>query len=345
MERAGRLVKILSLIKAYRSLTAEDLSDKLEVSVRTIYRDIDALNLWGIPIVATSGHGGGYSLPDKYSIDPDMFTSNQISVLSAGSTALKGLSDFLEDPKDIELANEKLLATMSDSEKQIVLRQIKFIHFDRSRWYKKYQYRDTLRVIKNSVLYNRIISIEYFERNDPKGQNLLFSIVESYGLVFKSDTWYLVGYCNLKKGIRRWNVTRILKVQNTNETFRRPANFSLSEWWEDELESFGKGKTRVLLKINKSALHRFDRVTWKNDNRFFDDGANLIVEMMVSGYQWIIDLVLVNRGDVVVLEPLELNEAVKEAANNILVNHNQKTPTKELNLVDFEIFSFKKNFD
>jgi predicted DNA-binding transcriptional regulator YafY len=342
MMRAGRLVKILLLLQGHGQLTAKDLANILEVSERTIYRDIEALNLWNVPIIAQAGHGGGFSLFEGYKIDPSVFTVEQVSSLSAGSIALRGLTDFIDEDSEIEIANAKLLSTLTDEEKKVARRQIEFIHFDHSRWYRHYAYKDTLRLMKYAVLHDRRIVITFFARTDKERATQLTTTVNVYGLVYKSDTWYLVGYSELEQKLRSWSVARITQVQMTGETFSRQPDFSLKAWWKEEIENFGKGNTRILLKIDKSALHRFERVTWKKDNRFFDKGDYVVVELMVDNYQWIIDLVLVNRGDVVVVEPDELREKVLTSAKRIDQFHNPnlgKEKLSEDSLIDFEIFS------
>ncbi len=342
MNRAGRLVKILLLLQGLGQLTALQLAKKLEVSERQIYRDIDALTLWQVPIFAQSGHGGGYSLPKDYKVDPAMFTSVQVSTLSAGGLAIRGLSDFLEDESEIEVANAKLLSTLSETDREVVRRQIDYIYFDHNRWYRRYAYKNTLREMKYAVLHDRQIVIDFFRRYDTGRLSPLTTRVDAYGLVFKSDTWYLVGYFSLERRVRRWNVTRINRVQITEETFVRPLNFSLKAWWADEVEDFGKGDTRVRLRIDKAVLHRFERTTWKKDNKFYDHGDYLVVELMVDNYQRIVDLILVNRGDVIVLEPEALRKDVIASALRVEQRHLADIDDFKLSdesLVDFEIFS------
>lgn len=341
MEKAARLVDILQLLKAHGPLTAHQLADKLEVTPRTIYRDIEALTLWGQPIIAEAGHGGGYSLPPGYAVDPKMFTSNEVTVLSTGGSAIQGFSDFIEDPVELERARAKLLSVLSEEERLLVGRQLRHIHFDRSRWYRDYAYMDTLKLLKEAVVRNRQIVVEFREREESEQTTNHVSLVDAYGLVYKSDTWYLVGLPQNEKTLRRWNVTRISKAQITSGEFQRPASFSLERWWTEELEAFGKGETPVLVRIDKSAWPRFSRFHWKRDNKLIDKGTHFEVEMIVDKYEWLIDLVMVNRGEVEILEPVEVRARVSSIAEAISRRHacEPTNSTSEGNVVDFEIFS------
>lgn len=341
MEKTGRLINILLQIQAHRSITARKLADIFEVSERTIYRDIDALALWGVPIIGEAGQQGGYSLPRGYTIDPSMFTSNQVTMLGMGSTLMQGFTDFIEDPKELEMAKAKLLGVLSDEERWIVGRQMKFIYFDNSRWYKDYAQIDFLKTLKTAVIKNRTVNMEYFDREDPNKLYPIFSLVDIYGLVYKSDTWYAVGYSHISRRIERWNITRIKQVQLTEAEFERPTRFDLTEWWLEEMEAFGKGENRVLLAIEKSVWKRFERFQWKRENRFFDTGSTIVVEMIVDKYEWLIDLIMVNRGDVTILEPSELRDKLARVAGRITDLHTKLSstiPTEE-HIIDFEVLS------
>lgn len=291
MEKSGRLVRMLLLLQAHGSITAQELAEKLGVSLRTVYRDVEALSLWGIPIFGNAGHGGGYSLPEGYNIDASMFTSNEASILSAGSVAIQGLTDFVEDYKEIEIASAKLLSILSEAERLVVGRHMRYIYCDRSRWYRDYTNTTTLRALKNAVIYNLQVEITYHEvHEDAKTHQIKdrseSALVDPYGLVYKSDTWYLVGYSYSEKKLRRWNLTRVDQAQVMQKEFFRPPDFSLTQWWEEELEEFGKGNTKVLMRIDKRALSRFARFHWKKDNRFFDMDTYILVEMFVDKYEW-----------------------------------------------------------
>jgi predicted DNA-binding transcriptional regulator YafY len=345
MNKTGRLVRILILLQAYKELTAQELANKLEVAVRTIYRDIETLALWGVPIVASSGHRGGYSLPEGYSVDPDMFTSSQVGNLGTGGVALGRFTDFVDDPSDIEIANAKLLAVLPIEEQIIFRRQLQYIYFDNSRWYRNYVHKDNLRYLKQAVLNNKQALISFFERDDPSQQSIEEALVDPYGLVFKSDTWYLVGYTHSQKLIRRWNITRIVQTTIQDTEFTRLENFVLSAWWKDELEKFGQGNVQVLLSIRKSAWPRFSRVGWKSNNRFFDAGDNIVIELMVDKDEWLIDLVMVNRGDAEILSPDELREKIALVAahiENAHVSSGQYKPL-ETEIIDFEALSIGKD--
>lgn len=331
MNKQARLIRIILLLQGYGTITAEELAKKLEVNSRTIYRDIDELCYWGIPIISSAGPSGGYSLPEGYSIDPDMFTFEQVVALGIGGNAISIFSDLIENRSEIDVANAKLLASMQPHQQEILRRQIQYIIFDNSSWFRNYVHLDTLRLLKTAVIENKSAEIEYFERDSFNQEENETAFVDPYGLVFKSDTWYLVGHSHKQKEIRRWNLTRIIKTNVLAETFERPNKFILSEWWREELENFGQGEIRVLLSINKSAWYRFSRTSWKMSNRFYDFNDHIVVEMYVDKYDWLIDLVLNNRGEARILYPLNLREEIQKVAQKIDLIHSSKIGIEDLN--------------
>jgi predicted DNA-binding transcriptional regulator YafY len=200
---------------------------------------------------------------------------------------------------------------------------------------------DILKTIKEAVVRNKQIIIEFREREYTEDMPKRVSLVDAYGLVYKSDTWYLVGFSHDEKKLRRWDITRISEVRTTKGVFSRPQDFDLPKWWAVELEAFGKGTIRVLMRIDKSAWPRFSRFQWKKENRFFDKETHFEVEMIVDKYEWLIDLVMVNRGDVEILEPLEVRSKIKAVAETI--SHRHASARDELqsekHVIDFEILS------
>lgn len=333
MRRAERLSRILRLLQIHEILTAEDLAEELEVNVRTVYRDMDDLSLH-YPICSVAGHGGGYSLLDNYKLGPELFSTIEIATLSIGNIAVSGMVDLLDEDAEIQYATEKLLSTLTETEQELVKRQHDYILFDRSRWYRKYAYKETLRIAKNAVLHDRRIEIVYFSRDDFRSD--LRSLVDAYGLVFKSDTWYLVGFSSLEERIRSWSMERITRITITDEVFHRPKDFSLSNWWKQQMELFGQGDTRVLLAVHKRVWHKFKRMTWKKSNRFAQFDDSVIIELWVDNYQWILDLLLMSRGDVRVLEPQSLKDDLVEAAHRVLGTIDK--PSEDLTPVTFVSF-------
>lgn len=325
MAKSSRLVSLMFRLQQKNFLTAHLLAQEFEVHERTIYRNIDQLIAEGVPIETLAGPGGGYRLPMDYHIRNLELSREQVSFMGTATIALRGLVDFLSDFNDIDQVYSRILRDIPPRQKAIAEKNAQCFYFDRSRWYVKYTPSDLLRTIKASVLSDRRIAIRFRPSDDPADQQCEDQ-VDPYGLVYKSDTWYLVGHSRAEQKVRRWNIHRVASVQVQDEQFARPANFMLETWWKSELEHFGQGSNRVLLAIERRVWYRFERLEWKETNRFQVTDDAVLVELFVDTDEWIVDLVVVNRGTVRVLEPTDLRERVIDAARRITESQNTPFP-------------------
>jgi predicted DNA-binding transcriptional regulator YafY len=325
MAKSGRLVSLMFRLQQKDFLTAHQLAGEFEVHERTIYRNIDQLITEGVPIEALAGPGGGYRLPMDYHIGSLTLSREQVSFMGTATVALRGLVDFLSDFNDIDRVYTRILRDIPPRERGIAEKNAKCFYFDRSRWYVKYTPSDLLRTLKTSVLADRCVAIRFRPSDDPADQQRE-DHVDPYGLVYKSDTWYLVGHSRAEQKVRRWNVHRVASVQVQDGQFARPADFLLEAWWKSELEHFGQGPNRVLLAIERRVWYRFERLEWKQTNRFQVTDDAVLVELFVDSDGWIVDLVVVNRGTVKVLEPIDLRDRVVDAARRIAESQNTPYP-------------------
>ncbi len=304
--RLARLDRIKSLIKARPNITSKRLAEILEVSPRQIQRDIIALMTYGVPIFSRRGRNGGYSLPAGYSVSPDMFTVDEASSLSVGGEAIFGYTDLIVH-EAVQTALAKMLAALPDRLRRQAQAVVDRIYFDHSKWYLKYHTSPLLEDLNRAVMNDRVIVVTFTERDDPSERT---GHVDAYGLVCKADTWYLIGYFHEMATMRRFNLFRIVRVADTGSSFRRGDAFSLRDFWQSDLEQFGKGRTRVTIAVGAAAWTRLKDLSWKKECIFSETPTGMQVTMFVDGVDWVVDLVLVNRGEVVVLEPKGLQRRI-----------------------------------
>jgi len=221
--RADRLISILMLLQANGRMTAQDLASQLEVSERTIYRDLEALGIAGIPISTERGPGGGSTLIDGYQTKLTGLTEPEVQALfiSHRTTSLAdlGLNTALEG------AMRKLQAALpAPSRESTELIRQRF-HLDTSWWYHKDSTDLYLKTIQLALLQDQKLSLCYLEDN----RTISEKIVEPYGLVAKADVWYLVGAHAGHMTVLR--VERIQLAEMSTEKFIRSADFDLATHW------------------------------------------------------------------------------------------------------------------
>ena len=180
--RESRLFRIVYYLLQNRKATAPELAQKFEVSIRTIYRDIDSISSAGIPIYATQGKGGGISILNDYTLDKSLFSEQEQEQML---TALQGMVATAE-----ENSNE-LLTKLSGL---FQINSTNWIEVDFSDWAHRTPQQDTFNIIKEAIFQKRVISFCYFSGKGNKEKRN----VRPIRLVFKSKSWYLYSFCLLR---------------------------------------------------------------------------------------------------------------------------------------------------
>ena len=255
MLKTERLVAITLLLQGRGKMTADHLAGILDVSVRTIYRDMDALSLAHVPVAMDYGPGGGYYLPDDYRLDPTIFTSEEAVALALGGMAAGGYRLF-ENGDGLRRALVKLEAALPAEYRGDVRAARERIHFDTTAWYERPATVPHLPTVRAAVWGARQLDLLY-RRADRDGEQ--WRRVEPHGLVCKAGTWYLVGYCHLRGDFRTFNVGRIRDVTVREETVTPRRGFDLEVYWEEARRRF-EAETKPLALTLRVAPSARDRV-------------------------------------------------------------------------------------
>lgn len=229
--RADRLLSIVLLLQAHHQMTSRDLASRLEVSERTIHRDMDALSGAGIPVVAARGSGGGWSLLGEYRTDLTGLTETEIQSLFVTKPA-KLLADLrLEKAADGALL--KLLACLPATFRQGVDRARQRIHVDVSGWSRREEAVPFLPILQEALWVERYVQITY-ERGEHGEQ--VQRVIAPFGLVAKGSVWYLVGAVD--GHVRSYRVSRIAQAEILNERTVVPEGFDLAQYWDQSSSAF-----------------------------------------------------------------------------------------------------------
>ena len=223
--RADRLISILMLLQSHGRMTAHELANKLEVSERTIYRDLEGLSNAGIPIYTERGPGGGCALMDGYQTRLTGLTEAEVQTLFMSNRA--ALFTDLGLSATFEAAMRKLHAALPASSRESAEWIQQRFHLDASWWYHKDNVYSYLNIIQAALLQDYKLYLHYQEDDGAISEKT----IEPYGLVAKADVWYLIGSyaCNMK-------VLRVERIQHAEmiiETFTRPQDFDLAHYWAD----------------------------------------------------------------------------------------------------------------
>ncbi|NPU15211.1 YafY family transcriptional regulator [Bradyrhizobium sp. 83002] len=225
--RASRLLSILTTLQAKGQVTAPELADACEVSVRTIYRDIDALSAAGIPVYAERGAEGGFRLLDGYRVRLNGLSPAETDALFMAG--LPGPAAALGLDGAMSAAQSKLVAALPPSHRANAGRMQARFHLDAPGWFGEAEEPVHLRAIADALLADRQIDIRYQTWRAEKRRR-----VAPLGLVLKGGSWYLAG--GVERSVRTYRVARILDCAVSTESFARPADFDLAAYWRAATE-------------------------------------------------------------------------------------------------------------
>ena len=306
--RADRLFSIVLLLQAHHQMTSRDLASRLEVSERTIHRDMEALSGAGIPVTAARGSGGGWSLLGDYRTSLTGLNEAEIQSLFLTKPA-KLLAD-LHLEKAADGAMLKLLASVPSTFRQGAERARQRIYVDVSGWSRREEAVPFLPVLQGALWMERKLSITY-----ERGENCeaVVRLISPLGLVAKGSVWYLVGAVDTH--VRTYRVSRISQAEVLDQAAPIPVDFNLAEYWERSASTLKSSAPNYLASfwvspavvLRLSFAGRFARVMetdevdergWKKVHVGFD------VEEMACEYA-------VSFGpNLEVIEPLALREKV-----------------------------------
>lgn len=286
----SRLFKIVYHLLEKGKSTAPELAEKFEVSIRTIYRDLDTISAAGIPIYATQGKGGGIFIMQDFVLNKSLLSEQEKEQILM---ALQGISATEHNQTD------ELLMKLSGLFQSKVTN---WIEVDFSEWYKNTPNYDVFNLIKNAIFNQYTITFSYFAREG----NYSNRTVEPIKLIFKNKDWYLYGFCLLRNDFRFFKLTRIKDLEISSDTFIREVKSS------HEIETVIKNKNFIHAKLKfspKVAFRVYDEFT---DNVSKDNQGNLYVNIDLPDNETLFSYILSFGDNVEILEPDYLRHNMKE---------------------------------
>ena len=247
--RASRLLNLLLLLQARGGLTAEELASELEVSIRTVHRDVDELSAAGIPIYAERGPAGGIRLVEGYRTRLTGMTAEEAEALFL--SGLPGPAAELGLGTVVAAAQLKVLAALPTELRSRASRIVERFHLDASAWFHGSEPVPHLATVSEAVWAARRLEIQY-RRDDGS----VTRVLEPLGVVLKAGIWYLVARADDQ--LRTYRVSRVLSARPLEETFERPDGFDLAAWWAESSAAYEREVPRidVVARVRAGALDR-----------------------------------------------------------------------------------------
>ena len=297
------MIKMLTLLLSRRKVTAQEIADRFEISVRSVYRYVDEMNVAGVPIDVVRGRYGGIYVCDTFKLPGGYFTRGEYA---AAVNALSAMVSQLGD-SDTLSALDKLQQRQKADKRELSVSGN--IIIDGGAWCDMDKFPEKMRVCEQAVNESKSIEIDYVSREGEHSKR----IIDPHVLIFKQNVWYVYAYCHSRADWRTFKIGRIKSARFTGRTFEKqpvnkediPLNF---EYTSEQL-------TDVTLEINKDAAPDIEE--WLGVDCVEPRGKGLIARVCLPDDEMLVDKILGFGGKVKVLAPDSLRQRVASAARTI----------------------------
>lgn len=321
--KADRLLTIILLLQTHRRLTASDLARRLEVSCRTIHRDMDALSAAGVPVAADRGAQGGWTLDPAWKTDLTGLDAHELDALFLAPPP-RLLAHLQLGPAADRVASKLLLALPRAQRSQAQAARQR-LHIDLDGWYNHTEELPLLPIVQQAIWRERQLEMRY--RTPGRGSSV--RVVDPLGLVLKGVVWYLVARWN--DDYRTFRLSRVEEARVLDSGCTRPADFDLAAHWSQASQAFRERlpNYKATLRVHPDAACWLrGSGLWRVEHMEPPDGDGWIVLRLAIGHfeeACFLALGLGPNGEV--LSPPALREAVRARAGQVVAHYDPTPPT------------------
>lgn len=311
MNRIDRLTAMLVHLQSKRVVKAEEMADRFEISLRTVYRDVKALMEAGVPIGSEAGKG--YFIVDGYHLPPVMFTQDEASSMLLAGKFVEKMGD-----KSIKAAFEsamfKIKAVLSEPEKDHLEQLHSHVEISVATRSSQTDFPDHfITDIQRAAVKKEVIQVEYLSNQE----ELTVREVEPIGLYYYSGAWHLIAWCTMRNGYRDFRADRIKQLTHTGRSFEGRNLLSLQEYFKSVFHSH-HGMTKIIAVFNKEGL--YNRSFYGSISQT-DLGDKLRVEFMIDNLNHMMNWLLMFGTNVQIESPEELRTKMVEYAESLAAHY------------------------
>lgn len=292
----SRLFKIIYYLMENGKSTAPELAEKLEVSIRTIYRDIDIISSVGVPIYVTTGRNGGIQIDDSFVLDRLILSD-------------KEKEDIITALKSVSIVDDRNCDTLSKLSAIFNTKNEDWLEVDFSRWGNKAQDNTMFQKLKEAIISRKMLCIVYA---NTRGE-VIERVICPLKMVYKAKNWYIKSFCMNKSNFRIFKLTRIIQARDMEK------NFSPMEFPQEKKEMKVNYENVILRFPQRMAYRIYDE--FEVDEIHQDDNGDFIICAPMPIDEWLIGYLLSFGSKVCIIEPKYLKKIVyneaKKYANEI----------------------------
>ena len=288
----SRLFKIIYYLMENGKSTAPELAEKLEVSIRTIYRDIDIISSVGVPIYVTTGRNGGIQIDDSFVLDRLILSD-------------KEKEDIITALKSVSIVDDRNSDTLSKLSAIFNTKNEDWFEVDFSRWGNKAQDNTMFQKLKEAIISRKMLCIVYA---NTRGE-VIERVICPLKMVYKAKNWYIKSFCMNKSNFRIFKLTRIIQARNMEK------NFDPMEFPQEKKEMKVNYENVILRFPQRMAYRIYDE--FEVDEIHQDDNGDFIICAPMPIDEWLIGYLLSFGSKVCIIEPKYLKKIVYNEAKKI----------------------------
>ena len=314
MNRIDRLHAILTHLQSKKKVTAQEMADRFNISLRTVYRDVKALDESGVPVIGEAG--SGYTIMEGYRLPPVMFTQEEASALLLGAKLAEQFTDG-SVKRHFNAALFKIKAVLRGPDKEYVDSLTEHVEILIRNTPDKESPQQFLSQLQQAVVHKYIVHLQY--RSNLKEETTRRA-VEPIGLLYYGSAWHLIGWCQLRGDYRDFRVSRMLSVTLDERTFEPGAHPSIQQYIEQIRAS--SDLQEAIVRVSKDTAKYL--VEQKYLNGFVseeDMGACLRMKFLTSSIFYFARWLLMYTDAVIVEEPASLKEQIRELSEKLAAHH------------------------
>lgn len=300
MNRLDRLAAILIQLQSKRIVKAQEISERFEITLRTVYRDVKALQEAGIPIGVEPGKG--YFIVDGYFLPPVMFTKEEASALLMGGKLVEKMADE-SISKEFYSALYKIKSVLRTNDKEH-LEQLEDNIIVHHRVFSENESNRFISPIQEAIAHKNVIEIEYYTYYSDKISD---REVDPIGIVHYAGAWHLIAFCRMREDYRDFRIDRIRRITKTNKNFRLRNRKSLKEYLDEQYKEIDLQKItlKVPLSLSKAMLNSKYYYGFVSETK---TGDYIEMTFMYSYLEYFARWILAYTNGIEIIEPTELKD-------------------------------------
>ncbi|PKM76903.1 MAG: YafY family transcriptional regulator [Firmicutes bacterium HGW-Firmicutes-15] len=312
--KIDRLISILVVLLRRERVQAKELAEMFEVSVRTILRDVDTINLAGIPIVTYQGVNGGIGIAEGYRLDKSVLSAYDMAAII---TTLKGVSGMMPDSR-YDVLMEKLKNPLSSAQLDMIDLKTRQMIIDMSPWGGNEPHKEKIILLRQAIENRNEIEFVYVDAEGTRTRRR----VEPYSLILKGKNWYLYAWCILRQDFRLFKLSRIKELLITDKSYQARELPNEQFPWEGEWKNNARMLELDLLfeqEMESIVEEYFDSDMIRQDN------GKIMIKIHLPENNWLYAWLLSFGNAVEVINPPHIREIMARTAEEIFKKYTSQT--------------------